>query len=75
MLMPLSIESGGNDPTDWIEVPSRITKYEDVTHVVEQVRSLDEVHDIASKLRIPLELPQSRMELVGYLLGIMLGDA
>jgi transposase-like protein len=74
-LIPLSLESGGNVPTNWIQVPSAIANYEDLVRVVEQVKPLNEKPGAARSLAIASQGVQSRMDLVGYLLGIMLGDA
>ena len=76
ILIPLSLESGGNRPQRWIMVPTEIRNYEDLTRIVDQIEPLDYAVKRAAQFGISQDqFRYLRVELLGYLLGIMLGDA
>ena len=60
----------------WIQVPTTIKGYNDITTVVQQVRPLPETYALAQRYGIARnQLHRMRPELLAYALGMLLGDA
>jgi len=74
-ILPLYIDSGGNEQGQWIQAPT-VLNDENIHALLQQISPLDETYSRASMLGISLlQLRQIRFELFGYLVGIALGDA
>jgi len=75
-LLPMRLSSGGGEPSQWVHVPEVITSYDDILHVLEQVRPLKETYERAATFGIPKErIEAMKPELFAYTLGIMVGDS
>jgi len=75
-LLSLRLESGGNVQGPWIQVPTEIHSYEDITAVVAQLNPLDDSYRRAMNFGLSREtIDGIRSDLFSYLLGIMGGDA
>jgi hypothetical protein len=75
-LLPLWLESGGNSQGPWIQVPSAIQTYDDVTRVVGQLKPLESTYQRGTRFGLtPQQIDEMRSDLLGYLLGMMAGDA
>jgi hypothetical protein len=60
----------------WIKVPSRITKYEDIIQVINQLKVLPEGYKKLEDFNISKNFLENNRELFfAYLLGVMIGDA
>jgi hypothetical protein len=74
-LLPLRLDSGGNEQSDWIQVPIRVSNYSDIEKVVGQLTPLSQVFELGAQLGLSESQVQSmRLELFAYLLGMMVGD-
>jgi hypothetical protein len=74
--LPLRVQAGGNKQSNWIQVPSRVNHYEDIEPVVKQLAPLERsVQSIANFGVVLGKIESLRVELFGYMLGILLGDA
>jgi hypothetical protein len=75
-LLPMRLESGGNVQGPWIQVPTAIQKYEDVSQVIEQLNPTDKTFERSAMFGISKEQAnQLRSEMFAYLLGMMVGDS
>jgi hypothetical protein len=75
-VLPMRLLSGGNDQHQWIQVPPTIQGDEDIRSLIRQITPLDETFERAARLGISLSnLEQMQFELLGYLMGIAVGDA
>ena len=75
-LLPLHLTSGGNVQLDWMQVPEAPCTYQGVSDVVSQLTPLKSSRSLAAQFGINGELATPlRIELFGYLLGMMVGDA
>lgn len=75
-LLPLRLSSGGNSPSDWIKVPATLSNYEELVSVMNQLNPVEEAFKRGGSFGITRQqLLSLKMELVGYLLGVMVGDA
>lgn len=76
MLIPLSIEAGGNGFGNWVVIPRGIKTFEDIEEVVQQLQPLNDASNRAPQFGIATkQLLSMRLESLAYLLGMMLGDA
>lgn len=74
--LPLHVNSGGNEQQNWIQVPSTIQGDGDIIAVIRQIIPLEQAFGLAARIGIPLShLERMRFELLGYLIGIAVGDA
>jgi hypothetical protein len=74
-LLPLHLDSGGNQQDSWIRVPTRIASFSDVKSVVDQLTPVPRTYEIGLQFGLSESQTQSlRLELFGYLLGMMVGD-
>jgi hypothetical protein len=75
-MLPLHLVSGGSHPLGWIQVPEAIRSYDDVVCVVEQLRPLEETYSRAREFGLGrTQVDLMRVDLFGYLMGIMVGDS
>jgi transposase-like protein len=75
-LLPLSVEAGGNKQEKWIRVPNKIDRFEDVVEVVEELTPLQDVTAKVTRFGLQqTEFESMRIEMLGYVLGILVGDA
>ena len=74
--LPMHLVSGGGEPSEWIQVPTRIRSYDDVLTVISSLRPLENTYERASMFGLSRhEVEKMRPELFAYLLGIMVGDS
>ena len=74
-LIPLHLDSGGNEQSDWIQVPTQVIRYADVEKVVNQLTPLPQTYELGKQLGLSEPQTQSmRTDLFAYLLGMMVGD-
>jgi hypothetical protein len=74
-LLPLHLDSGGNQQDSWIRVPTQITNFSDIQKVVHQLTPLPSTYERGLQFGLPESQVQSmRLELFAYLLGVMVGD-
>jgi hypothetical protein len=75
-LLPLWLSSGGNEAGDWIRVPITLTSYEELVFVMNQLNPTEDAFRRGASFGITRQqLLSMKIELVGYLLGVMVGDA
>ncbi|MDA4121687.1 MAG: hypothetical protein OK456_00735 [Thaumarchaeota archaeon] len=75
-LLPLWLESGGNEQGSWIQVPTQISSYDDIQTVVRQLTPLQSTYQRGAIFGLVNEqIDILREDLFSYLLGIMGGDA
>ncbi len=75
-LLPLHLDSGGNEQGPWIQVPTSIQDYSDVVDVTAQLSPLESTFERASGFRLSRQqVEDMRNDLLAYLLGILAGDA
>ncbi len=75
-LLPLHLSSGGNEPSDWIQVPLKINSFSDVVDVIHQLHPLESTYGRATQFGLSrTQIDAMRIDLFGYLLGIMVGDS
>jgi transposase-like protein len=75
-VLPLHLESGGNNQSGWIRVPEKILAYSDILTVMAGTEPLEETYQRAQGFGLSkLQIDNMRPELFAYLLGILLGDA
>ncbi|MGA2200091.1 MAG: hypothetical protein ABSG45_09160, partial [Nitrososphaerales archaeon] len=75
-LLPLRLESGGNSQGPWIQVPTAIQSYKDVSQVVGQLKPLESTYERALRFGLSRQrIDEMKHEFFAYLLGIMGGDA
>jgi hypothetical protein len=74
-LLPLHLDSGGNQQESWIRVPTHISNFSDIQKVVGQLTPLPQTYELGAQLGLSGSQTQSmRLELFAYLLGMMVGD-
>jgi hypothetical protein len=75
-LLPLHLDSGGNQQDGWIRVPTRITSFSNIRKVVDQLIPLPRTYELGAQFGLLESQMQSmRLELFAYLLGMMVGDS
>jgi len=75
-LIPVHVGSGGNELAQWISVPINIVGTDDILKVIGQLEPTQETYERAGRFAIRRDQIESmRLDLFGYLLGFMLGDA
>lgn len=75
-MLPLSVQAGGNKQLNWIQVPDEICRFDDIGEVIRQLRPIPEVIATVTRFGLePTKFESMRIEMFGYLLGILLGDA
>jgi hypothetical protein len=75
-LLPLWLESGGNVQGPWIQVPTLIQRYDDISSVVGQLTPMESTYERATHFGLlRQQIDGMRDDLFSYLLGIMAGDA
>jgi len=75
-LLPLSVQAGGNIQEKWIRVPDKISSFDDIVEVVEELTPISDVTATVTRFRLrQIEFESMRVEMFGYLLGILVGDA
>jgi hypothetical protein len=74
-ILPLQLDSGGNEQAKWIRVPTSVDHYTDILEFVKQIDPLPQTFELATKFGLSASRVQSmRVELFAYLLGMMVGD-
>ena len=75
-MLPLWLESGGNVQGRWINVPTAIQNFEDISSVVKQLNPLDDSYRRAASFGLAGEqIDVMRYDLFAYLLAFLAGDA
>jgi hypothetical protein len=74
-ILPMHLDSGGNEQSDWIRVPTHISQYSDIEQTVNRLTPLPQTYELGKKLGLSESQTRSiRHELFAYLLGMMVGD-
>jgi hypothetical protein len=74
--LPMHLDSGGSEPSGWIQVPQVITSFSDVVNVVSQIRPVEAAYNRAGHFELEnTQFSNMRVDLFAYLLGIMVGDS
>jgi len=74
-LLPLHLDSGGNEQRDWIHVPTHIRNFSDILKVIGRLNPLPQTYDLGKEFRLSESQTQSiRIELFAYILGMIVGD-
>ena len=72
--LPLKVANNGHLLERWIQVPTQVRGGKDVKDLLSQLKGLPTMHERAEQLQVPPgEL--NPMNMLGFLLGVMLGDA
>jgi len=75
-VLPTRLASGANTLSDWIQVPTTITDYDDMKKLISQLKPKEETYKRAGRFEMSNQLiDEMRPELLGYAVGMMLGDA
>ena len=75
-LLPMHLQSGGGEPSGWVQVPAKIGSYAEVLVVINQLQPLERTYERALTFGLSRQMVEGmRPELFAYLLGIMVGDS
>jgi hypothetical protein len=73
--LSLNSTRGGKLTGPWISVPKKIVNYQDLKHVLEQVKLNPKFYEYTNKFNIKDITLELRINLFAFLLGVMVGDA
>jgi hypothetical protein len=74
-LLPLHLDSGGNNQTGWIRIPMQIRNFSDIQKTVTRRTPLPQTYEIGNAFALDeSQVNSMKLELFAYLLGMMVGD-
>jgi hypothetical protein len=74
-LLPLHLDSGGNNQTGWIRIPIQIRNFSDIQKTVTGLTPLPQTYEIGNAFALDeSQIESMKLELFAYLLGMMVGD-
>ncbi len=75
--LPLRLKPRGTPGDEWIQVPTEIKSFDDISHVLDQLEPTEESYQLMEQFGYKSrdELIQDRANHLGFLMGTLLGDA